>query len=93
MHGTAVIGNGMQRKCVALVAIGSFGLAYPYTSLHRNQSARLVQAQVKTSNLEHVVRCWLACNFVSNFCNLLDKIRSWNWLYVNLKSSVETMLY
>ena len=60
MHGAASIWSEMQCKCVAVVYIAiGFGWVCPCTSLHRNKSARLAQERVKSSNLEHVVRCWL----------------------------------
>lgn len=67
MHGAALIRDEMQCKCVALDTVVHWVWVCPYTFLHRNQSARLVQAQVKSSNLEHVVRCGLTLNF----CNVV----------------------
>lgn len=52
MRCAALIWSKMQRKCVASVYI-VFWLGVSLHFSYRNQSARLVQARVKSSNLEH----------------------------------------
>lgn len=58
MHCAALIWSETQHNGVALVFIVFWLDISRHFSL-QTSSARLLQARVKSSNLERVVRCWL----------------------------------